>query len=1011
MHILICNERLLFRFGVDRVLVLLGRGLKERGHTVSLMANQYDPVSVKSFAAQTIKVPSNDNDYLNMNEHVTDWLQQSWHNYFIKKIPDVVLIGGWPFFSAIPFFKKMGSKVIFIDCGAVPLQGYSGGFLTTQHKLRNLRKQYLKETDLITPISDFIANSQSKIDSDMKVPVKTILLGADHMEMSIWKADKTGDQNAVNFALDLKRKGRQTILNLGRWENNCYKNSEAIFDLARKLKNVSIDCAFLVLAKAKDINPPPDLTDTIFAIGFPDDNELKNLMNHVDLGVSVSLWEGFNLPLAEMQWLDRPVLVFNIGAHPEVVLHPWYLCKDPEEMINKTSKILSGQGLDNKKRNEGIENFRTNFRWEKFIQNYCNIFQDDTIGQNKISDTCDKEITVFIDVTNACRDSGNSGVIRVTRRLCRELQTYLDPVFVVWDNNLETYVLPDNNEYKILGSFNGPVLSQKHLVSKHESRLLLEDFLQKLKDSQTWLLFFETIQETVACKARKLAKKHGLHLGAIFHDAIPLLHPEFVLDENIRNNHASYMKGLAECDIILPNSNFSGQSLKDFWQKEEINGCTIIPNLLPGEFGGVKRVKSFHSQINSEIRILCVSTLEPRKNHTRLIKACLKIKKEHPDLKWKITLIGNRYEGAFDLAEYIESVTKEHSEIEWLGIVDDETLHNAYLRSDFTVYASVIEGFGMPILESLWHGTPCLCHREGVMSELAKDGGCYTADVKDTRSLAEAIYKLITENELRLNLTQEAIKRSIKTWREYTKEFIEILQNQTSRISPHSISPEKIFPRSWKEILYPECLLENWQMNHSERLALTALLARHRPRCSIEIGTFKGGSLSLISQYSDFVFSIDIDPDVANKFSHLNNVSFLTGYSKTILPLLLNELDNQQIAVDFILIDGDHSTEGINRDINITLDYTPKNSLFVLAHDSFNPECRRGMVDADWSKSPYLDFVDLDFVSGRLIEHGGDGHGELWGGLALFYMTPEKNNAKTTIQKSAEIMHNRLKNI
>jgi 5-methyltetrahydropteroyltriglutamate--homocysteine methyltransferase len=42
-------------------------------------------------------------------------------------------------------------------------------------------------------------------------------------------------------------------------------------------------------------------------------------MGTVDLGVSVSLWEGFNLPLAEMQWGGRGVLVFDCGAHPEVV--------------------------------------------------------------------------------------------------------------------------------------------------------------------------------------------------------------------------------------------------------------------------------------------------------------------------------------------------------------------------------------------------------------------------------------------------------------------------------------------------------------------------------------------------------------------------------------------------------------------------------------------------------------------------------------------------------------------
>ena len=57
MNILICNERFLFRFGADRVLILLGKGLKDLGHTVSIMGNRYDPEVVKAFASERIDIP------------------------------------------------------------------------------------------------------------------------------------------------------------------------------------------------------------------------------------------------------------------------------------------------------------------------------------------------------------------------------------------------------------------------------------------------------------------------------------------------------------------------------------------------------------------------------------------------------------------------------------------------------------------------------------------------------------------------------------------------------------------------------------------------------------------------------------------------------------------------------------------------------------------------------------------------------------------------------------------
>jgi len=276
------------------------------------------------------------------------------------------------------------------------------------------------------------------------------------------------------------------------------------------------------------------------------------------------------------------------------------------------------------------------------------------------------------------------------------------------------------------------------------------------------------------------------------------------------------------------------------------------------------------------------------------------------------------------------------------------------------------------------------------MAELAAEGGCLTTNVADEQELANAIHLLATDEQLLSKLSQEAVARKIKTWEAYTEELLSILHR-------------KNVP-AWQDILYPACLRDNWQMFDSERLALTALLARHRPRCAIEVGTFRGGSLSLLSQFAEVIFSIDIDPSIPEKFRGFKNVSFLTGPSCVILPLLLKELDSVGINPDFILVDGDHSTEGVKKDINCLLSYVPKKPFFVLLHDSFNPGCRKGMLEADWARSPYVAWVDLDFIPGRLVEQGGPFAGELWGGLALAYFSPVPRLHSPIINQSAEQM-------
>jgi cephalosporin hydroxylase len=101
-----------------------------------------------------------------------------------------------------------------------------------------------------------------------------------------------------------------------------------------------------------------------------------------------------------------------------------------------------------------------------------------------------------------------------------------------------------------------------------------------------------------------------------------------------------------------------------------------------------------------------------------------------------------------------------------------------------------------------------------------------------------------------------------------------------------------------------------WEMSNSEKHTLLTLLKDVNPSISIEIGTKEGGSLQLISALSKVVYSIDIDVEVKKLGSLFDNVEFVTGDSKKVLPALLSNLESKGLQPDFILIDGDHSFDG-----------------------------------------------------------------------------------------------------
>jgi len=203
--------------------------------------------------------------------------------------------------------------------------------------------------------------------------------------------------------------------------------------------------------------------------------------------------------------------------------------------------------------------------------------------------------------------------------------------------------------------------------------------------------------------------------------------------------------------------------------------------------------------------------------------------------------------------------------------------------------------------------------------------------------------------------------------------------------------------------LVVEELRHHIQMSRVETIVLDGLLRTIRPTVAIEVGTFQGGSAELIARHAVHVYSIDISPTPRERLQDdFDAVTFLTGPSATVLPSLLRTLSDSDTPVEFVLIDGDHSASGVRADIESMLAYSPLNPLVLVLHDSFNPECRRGMLEARWSASPHVHLVEVDFVPGVFHETGFDtaAAATMWGGFAVAVMAPERRTGGLTIHQS-----------
>ena len=188
----------------------------------------------------------------------------------------------------------------------------------------------------------------------------------------------------------------------------------------------------------------------------------------------------------------------------------------------------------------------------------------------------------------------------------------------------------------------------------------------------------------------------------------------------------------------------------------------------------------------------------------------------------------------------------------------------------------------------------------------------------------------------------------------------------------------------------PEEGLE-WQMSRAEKYALLGLLDKIKPDYSIEIGTYQGGSLQVISRYSRQVVSIDISKEPKRILKdRFENVDFIVGNSHEILHEVFEKIEREGRTLNFILVDGDHSKNGVYNDLKSILDYPHKNSLTVILHDSYNPQCRKGMRKINYSDYKNIEYIELDYIPGTFWHN--DTYREMWGGFALIQIGNKAKN-------------------
>jgi glycosyltransferase involved in cell wall biosynthesis len=221
------------------------------------------------------------------------------------------------------------------------------------------------------------------------------------------------------------------------------------------------------------------------------------------------------------------------------------------------------------------------------------------------------------------------------------------------------------------------------------------------------------------------------------HDLAVLRHPEWFNRWTSTYSRLAVPRVVAAATRVIAVSDFTKRELVSLLDVPA-GKVTVIPN-------GVEDVFAPDGRRADGDYVLAVGTLEPRKNLARIAQA----------VDGELRVVGVRGWGGVD----------PPPNVTWLGDVDDDELAALYRGARCLVYASLYEGFGIPVAEALACGCAIVTSRGSAMEEIAGDDATYV-DPTSVESIRDGIARATPPAPRRIATWPDVARRTQTVYEE-----------------------------------------------------------------------------------------------------------------------------------------------------------------------------------------------------------------------------------------------------
>jgi alpha-1,3-rhamnosyl/mannosyltransferase len=281
---------------------------------------------------------------------------------------------------------------------------------------------------------------------------------------------------------------------------------------------------------------------------------------------------------------------------------------------------------------------------------------------------------------------------------------------------------------------------------KNAGRDWLQSHLCRALDRGGFDLYHEPNNIPLPCAVPTLATVHDLSV---------LLHPEWHPAERVAQYERHWPRAVRQCGHFLAVSEFTRQEMLRILHLSPERVTRVYNGVRPGlaPLPPEETAASLRRLKLPADYLLCVSTVEPRKNLRMLLRAYCGLDSALR-ASWPLVLVGNWGWNAAGVVQYLDDEAR-HRGVLHVGYVADRDLAALYNGARALLFPSLYEGFGLPAVEMLACGGAVLASTAGAVAEVVGPHA-HLIDPADEAGWRDAMRRLVRDEDWRRSLRKGA---------------------------------------------------------------------------------------------------------------------------------------------------------------------------------------------------------------------------------------------------------------